>query len=388
MAQEQKKDQHTQLSGGFNQHTPPYWRLMMPALMARYIPRWVNSLRPPKPGANGNRNAIYDIAAGTWALGVTGYFALQTGRDIKNIFTEAVAYEVDKKPADVNASDLTRSDNLSLRKARKNFLFYNTLRAAVNSSFFVSFIPGGRWHAKDSVDLGVGLNGAYLVSEVVLRNTTFFEQLQAFVDRKINQGNALGEDITPIELTRLFERNALDNDIANAFKGNTDTAAWKKGQVIFERMAELMNFSYQPTEERAENFKLPKFLYLLGHNLIQPKKPEQTIAFIEVANRYGMSALKQVVKEVGEGVELSHVMQRYPVDFSFKKATQRPHTPANAVLTSDTTPSVPPVEPAAAPRSFAEKVEKQPALAAAAAPANYTDRVAQQDPATLGASLG
>lgn len=317
MSDDKDQSLHSSVSGGFNQHTPPYWRLMIPALMARYIPRWANSIRGLQ---DAKRNAVYDIAAGTWAMGVTAYFAMRTGQDIKNVFAESVAYELDKKPTDVTVSDLAHSDNKALRKARKNFIFYNSLRAAINSSFFASFVPGGPWHGKDSVDLGVGLNGGYLLSEVMLRDSTFFEQVQNFIDRKVNQDNSLGEDINPIELTRLYERNALDNDRDNAFKGRTDTQMWKQSQVIFRRMADLMNHSYQPTETRKDNFKLPKFLYLVGHNLIQPKNVEQTLAYIEVANKYGMSALKDLVREIDDGVNLQSAMQRYPLDISLAQA--------------------------------------------------------------------
>src|SRR6185312_7082074 len=61
------------------------------------------------------------------------------------------------------------------------------------------------------------------------------------------------------------------------------------------------------------NFALPKFLYLIGHDLIQPANVKQTLALIEVANRYDMKAVKQVVKTLGEGASLAEALKPYPV---------------------------------------------------------------------------
>jgi hypothetical protein len=312
--------QHTNVSGGFNQHTPPYWRLMIPALMARYVSRWSNAVFNHEQkklfGLKGSK--IFDVSVGLWSMAVTGYFAVQTGNDMKNVFAEAVAYETDKKPSEIGFLDLGKSDNKAVIKARTNFMFYNTVRTIINSSFFASLLPNTRlakFNDVDSVDLGVGLNGAYLVSEVLVRDRTFFEQTQAFIDTKINPANALGEEIKSVDLVQLFQRNAVDNDKANAFKNRMDTPEWKRGQQVFKRMAELMNQTYHHTQNREEaNFALPKFLYLIGHNLIQPTRVEQTLAYIEVANRYGMSALKKLVYEVQHGTSLEAALQPYPLE--------------------------------------------------------------------------
>ncbi|MFW0778010.1 MAG: hypothetical protein ACN2B6_09875 [Rickettsiales bacterium] len=324
---------HTSISKGFNQHTPAYWRLALPALGARYSYRWVESIF--EWGKNGKTWNVpffkkgvhskqgFDAAAGTWMLGITGLFAYNTARDMKRIFSEAVAYELDKNPADVTIGDMMHSDNKALAKARSNFIKFNTLRAGLNATFFASFLPNTKhaafWNS-ESVHLGLGANGTYLVNEVVTRNNTFFEQLQDFIDRKVNQKNALGEDIRAIELMRLFERNAMDNDKENAFKGRTNTVIWEQSQQMFERMAELMNNTYQhtSTDEKA-NFTLPKFLYMLGHNLIRPDKYEQTSALVEIANRYGMSDLKKVVRSLEEGTDLGDIIKLYPVEIPIRR---------------------------------------------------------------------
>lgn len=305
---EQNEYQHTKVSGAINQHTPSYWRLALPALGVRYIGRYAQELIPKLKNTR-----FFDAIAGGWMLVVTGFFANRTAQDMKSIFAETVAYELDKKPADVTFNDIMQSENKAIATARHNFIKYTGARLGVNSLFFASFLPGP-FKNTPSVDLGMGANSAYLVAEVLGRGRTFFEQLQSFTDSKLNQKKALGDDIAPHELLQLFERNAEDNDPQNMFKGRVDTIAWKQGQVIFERMAELMNNTYQHKHENgAANFTLPKFLYLLGHNLIQPLHVEQTMAYVEVANRYGMSALKNVVKEVKNGTLLADALQTYPV---------------------------------------------------------------------------
>jgi len=306
---------HTEVSGAINQHTPSYWRLALPALGVRYgatfFKDWSDS--------GTTRNKFFDAAAGLWMLGITSFFANRTRKDMMSMFSETIADELDKKPSDVTFLDLFKSHNNTVVAARNNWLKYTGIRSLVNGSFFLSFSkwrPFASWKALNetsAINLGMGLNSAYLTYEVLGRGRTFFEQLQSFVDSKLNQDNALGEEIKPIELIHLYERNALDNDPTNAFKGDVDAPMWKQSQIIFERMAELMNQTYQHrhTGNKA-NFTLPKFLYLLGHNLIQPKEVGRTLAFIEVVNRYGVDALKNMVKALDNGVDLHDELQQFP----------------------------------------------------------------------------
>ena len=342
MAKEKAPDQgvdyiHTSISSGFNQHTPPYWRLALPAMLVRYSFRWLERIlklddtRALK-ALKINDKQFFDAAAGAVMMGTTGFFALNTWRDMKSVFKETVAYETNKDPSQITSKDIIQSNNNVVVRSRRNLVRFNAIRALVNTSFFASFLPvrqskSGWWDFKssESVDLGLGLNGAYLVREVVTRDTTFFEQLQNFIDRKVNQRNSLGEDIHAIELMRLFERNALDNDPQNAFRGRTNTLIWEQSWQVFERMAELMNNTYQHTSGKEKaNFTLPKFLYLIGHNLIRPDKYEQSMAYVEVANRYGMSALKKVVESVKDGTDLTDALRPYPVDITNPRIPLQP----------------------------------------------------------------
>jgi hypothetical protein len=299
--------EHTKVAGAINQHTPSYWRLALPALGVRYLGRYTQELFPSL-----QKTKFLDTVAGAWMLGVTTLFASRTKTDMQNILSEAVGYELGKEKADVSFSDIMHSQNKAVIVARDNFIKYTGIRALVNASFFASYLPG-RFRNTASIDLGMGANSGYLVVEVLGRGRTFFEKLQSFTDSKLNQGNALGENVTGHELIELYERNALDNDRANSFKEQKNPEVWKKSQVIFERMADLMNHTYQHGHDgESANFTLPKFIYLLGNNLIQPKNVEQTLALIELSNTYGMTALKEVVKELKDGTRLEVALQPYP----------------------------------------------------------------------------
>ena len=315
---------HAEVSGAINQHTPPYWRLALPALGTRYIARYGtelwetgNRLKGIKVPSGPNR--VFDALAGAWMLGITGFFAYRTCKDLKSIFGETVGYEFGKDHQDVNIADLMNSKNKTLVVARNNSILYTAIRAGVNSLFFTSFMPewmpfSAQFRNTQAVDLGVGANGAYLVSEILGRGRTFFEQVQSFIDMKISSKNAFGDEISPMELMQLYQRNAMDNDKENVFNAKTHPDIIKNSRVIFDRMAELMNHTYlNKVHGDEKNFPLPKFLYLLGFNLVQPKKVEQSLLYVEVANTYGIPFLKEVVKEVESGAKISDLATKYHV---------------------------------------------------------------------------
>lgn len=306
---------HTQVSGAINQHTPSYWRLALPALGARYVMRYFT-----KFGNTSER--AFDAMAGTWMMFVTGFFALRTERDMHSLFSEVLAYEFDKKREDVNIWDFLNSKNPMVEVAKNNFVKYNGLRIAVNGLFFTSFAPGESKLAKilreePSVDLGVGANNMYLVSEILGRSRTFFENLQSLVDSKLSTKNSLGEPVQAQDLMRLYQSNAADNDKENVMDAKTHPEVIKNSRKLFERMAELMNTTYLNKQYGEENnFTLPKFLYLLGFNLIQPKDIKKSMVYVEVANTYGIGVLKDVVQEVKDGTNIDQIIDKYHVNMS------------------------------------------------------------------------
>jgi hypothetical protein len=71
-------------------------------------------------------------------------------------------------------------------------------------------------------------------------------------------------------------------------RNSNDSLVWAKGHKVFSRITELMNqtYAYKHNSLTDSNgnlviqadFALPKFIYLLGHNLIDPSDPEHTLA--------------------------------------------------------------------------------------------------------------
>jgi hypothetical protein len=306
---------HTDVTGALNQHTPSYWRLALPALGTRYIARYFTQFaKEPRV-----KEKAFDIAAGAWMLGITAFFAKRTYEDMKSLFSEVVAFEFDKKPEQVTVRDLLKSDNKMVQTACKNFGTYNAIRVLVNSTFFTSFLPGKsammqEIQSKPAVDLGVGANGAYLTAEILGRGRTAFEQVQSFVDLKLSSKNALGEPINAADLMQLFQRNAYDNDNNHVMDVRTTPEVVNQSQVLFNRMAELMNDTYliRPIGKK-DNFTLPKFLYLIGNNLINPNNVEQSLLYVEIANKSGIRALKDAVKEVRDGAKIEDLAVKYNV---------------------------------------------------------------------------
>jgi hypothetical protein len=92
-----------------------------------------------------------------------------------------------------------------------------------------------------------------------------------------------------------------------------DTSAWKNDQVLFSRMAQLMNETYHntPTQEHAD-FTIPKLLYLLGHGVVKAPNLDENLAYIEIANKYGIPAVKQVAGDIKNGKKLEEATRNFP----------------------------------------------------------------------------
>ena len=64
----------------------------------------------------------------------------------------------------------------------------------------------------------------------------------------------------------------------------------------------------------ASNFQMPKFLYLLGHGMFDPFRAEESIMYMEIANKYGMSAVKQAHEAVKKGMSIATIEDKFPID--------------------------------------------------------------------------
>jgi len=59
---------------------------------------------------------------------------------------------------------------------------------------------------------------------------------------------------------------------------------------------------------------------VLGHDLIDVHQPKKTLVTIEIANRYGISAVKEMNRMLKMGGTLENVVEHYPVTLAEGKA--------------------------------------------------------------------
>lgn len=293
--------------------------------------RWNDFNSKVKSKVTGNSiKRYYDYSLGTGTLFMTGYYANRVASDIKKVFAETVAYELDKAPHDVTYQDIWSSQNELVKEVRHNFITKNLNRLATDSVFFVgvlAHIPRLGFLKKYSFsDLGVGVKGAQLIGEVLNKHTTIFEDLVQIIDNKMNPLKGLGAPINVGEIFDLYQKYTLVHDPKATFRDalsgqNHDGRDWNQSQAIFRRIGELMNNTYKykhigvaASQEPKEptDFALPKFLYLLGHNLIDTYRPDATLAYVEVANRYGIPAVRQLQRALERGIPVEQALVNYP----------------------------------------------------------------------------
>ncbi len=330
--------------------TSEYVRYLLLALPARYIPRgifgtlfektpfkdnalarwfakpgeWIQK-KYPHTNVEHNQALAYNAAMGLGSLALTTSYSWTVYKDVKNIFGEAVAEETGKAPADITLRDLQNSDNRMVQKTMHNFWKRTGKRVLTDLLFF----PVAALRSGPLGDLMVGVKAGQAFAETWKRKTTMFEDLVTFVNNKINPRNGLGQAITVGEVFDLYQHYAETFTPERMFtnvleQGTGEGARWAESQPIFLRLTELMNKTYaykhssiiDPKTGHAihqAEFTLPKFIYLLGHDLIDVRAPKQTLVTIEVANRYGIGAVKDMQRMLKEGQSLDAAIARYPV---------------------------------------------------------------------------
>lgn len=333
--------------------TSEYVRYLLLALPARYIPRGIfgtlfetkhfdgnllgRKLSSLAKWAQGKFNVkdakqaeyasalVYNAAMGLGSLALTTSYSWTVYKDVRNIFGEAVAEETGKSPADITLRDLQNSDNRMVQKTMHNFWKRTGKRVLTDLLFF----PAAALRSTGLGDLMVGVKAGQAFAETWKRKTTMFEDLVTFVNNKINPRNGLGQAITVGEVFDLYQHYAETFTPERMFtnvleQGTGEGARWAQNQTIFLRLTELMNKTYaykhssviDPKTGHAihqAEFTLPKFIYLLGHDLIDVRAPKQTLVTIEVANRYGIGAVKDMQRMFKEGATLEAAIARYPV---------------------------------------------------------------------------
>jgi hypothetical protein len=286
----------------------------------------------------------YSAALGVGFLGLTLTYSGMVYRDIKNLFRETVAEEMGKKPEEVTFRDISRSENKIVKQTINNFWSKLAQRAGLDLMFF----PAAVLRDAGPGDFVLGAKAAQMLADTWKRKTTMFEDLVAFVNNKINPRNGLGQPITQGEVFDLYQHynDKFHPDLmfSNVLEQSTgEGRRWAESQPIFQRLTELMNNTYaykhntiiDPTTGHAvqqANFTLPKFIFLLGNDLIDVTQPERTLTMIEVANKHGLPAVKQVKEQLAQGADLKQLQAHYQITLPTFRAQPLPEDEKNTVL--------------------------------------------------------
>lgn len=318
---EKKEPGDIPITGRFDQYRSSFWAAALAGISIRYFPRPLLRGSWEKPSTL-QRHA-YSSIAGLFMEGVTGYYASQTWKDMKSIFSQSLAWELDKNPEDLTYADFKKSKNTIIKQTVDNYSKYNMRRALVQSVFFLPLLispfvknmPKMQWtqHPETGVDLGVAANAAYLLHDVVDRRITPFEELQALIDKKINQSDHFADKITVNDLFDIYERHAAEGPV-HSFLYQRGTDKWQQSMQVFERMADLINQTHKnvvPHEEAS--FGFPKFIYLMGNGYIDPYKIEQSLMMVEIANKYDVGAVKRASYELKHGATIEEVMNEFHI---------------------------------------------------------------------------
>lgn len=325
----------------------------------------------------------YDYLLGLGSFLITAFYANRVASDVKKVYGETVAYELDKNPKDVTYGDLWHSENHLLEEMKHNFIKKNAGRVATDAVFFAGAldrVPGFKFLKKHAFsDLGVGIKGAQLVAEVGEKKSTIFEDLILLIDNKLNPLRGLGSPIVVSDVFDLYQKYTINHDPNETFRDaltsqNHDGRDWRQAQGIFRRITDLMNATYkykhigQGTGEAGEpaDFALPKFLYLLGNGLIDTYKPENTLAYVEVANSYGIPAVKQLRRMLEKGVPLEKALEGYKEEWRQSVLAEAKEAAAGEEIRIPP-PDVSPPTPAPKIREVTDHVPPQPQATAVSA---------------------
>lgn len=309
--------------------TPEYFRLFLSAIPMRYGPRafmeWWSGKQKAEGKIAADQTYKYDrwgdTAVGTLSLGITTLYTKQTAHDIKLGFSELVGLELGKPAHQVTWKDFSRSNNILVQSTMDVFKKRTFFRYLTDLPFFARWIPAMNLHHIDATYLGLFSKGMLLLTGVTGRNETFFETLVDIMDKRINPSKGLGDHVHTTDLVTLYQQYAAIEKSHVRFIGLEDRKIWAKSEILFTRMAELMNHTYQYSSLPGEDtnakpladFPMPKFLYLLGFGMIDPRHVKQSLAYVEVANKYGIESVKSLHQALKDGQSLDEALKEFPV---------------------------------------------------------------------------
>lgn len=260
----------------------------------------------------------YGLTLGAGALALSLSYSYNVYKDMRHLFSEAVGYELDKDPKQVSITDIFSSNNKIVNATAHNFWWKLAERVGLSVPFF--FVA--RALPLALADFTVGVTGARLLHETWNRKPTMFEDLVSFVNQKINPQNGLGQPIAVADIFDIYQHYCHYNQPDKAFKNvinanNEEGRNWGESQMLFSRIAQLLNhtYAYKHTTQydnagnvvKLADFALPKFIYLLGHDLIDAKRPAISLAYVEIANKEGIAGVQKAKEEFAAGATVEQV---------------------------------------------------------------------------------
>lgn len=276
----------------------------------------------------------YDNALAFGSLCYTSRVQKNIVKDIMSIYSEAVAYEKDKDARAITEDDITSSQNQIIQSTIQNYKSKRALRYTISVAPLLKNVPPLR--ALQWGEAAIAGWGALWAFDIWGREPTMLESFRSFVNAKLNPLYGVSEPIKSAEIIDMYQQYAYRFAPEQAFRSisiNDEDAnrMWAKSEKVFVRIAELMNDSYNykhttmldPDTDspvapggKAADFTLPKFIYLLGHGLINARRPEWSMAFVEISNSYDMKAVKEAQRAYRDGASLSDVLAKYPVNLN------------------------------------------------------------------------
>lgn len=276
---------------------------------------------------------FYDNALGIGSLWMTHTIRQRVLNDIRSAYSEVVAYELEKDPSQITDQDIFHSSNRIIQQTSENFHNRQWQRMAMSMIPFIKNIRQVR--AMQFGELALGSWGLFWAHDVWGRQPTMLETISDFVNDKLNPRFGIGDPIRPSDIVNLYQQYALKFKPERALRsvGTSDLAEdrlWLQSQGIFREIATLMNESYNykhvsdidpetglPVE--SVDFRLPKYIYLLGHHLINIHEPDWSMAFVKIANDYDMDAVREVERAYKRGMKLDDILKKYPVDLAHRE---------------------------------------------------------------------
>lgn len=292
--------------------------------------------------------AAYSASIGVGSGALTWRYGQMVKTDILNLFRESVAEEQGIPQEQVTFDDIKRSNNVIIKRTVENY------HSKMGGRFLTDglFIIGAWLRSGDITDLLLGVKGVQIFADTWKRKTSMFEDLVSFVNNKINPRNGLGQPVSVGELFDLYQHYAEafhpDQMFRNVLDGNpADIERWRQCRPMFQRMTELMNqtYAYKHTSAgndiapfaQGANFALPKLIYLLGNDFIDPSKPDESLVAIEVANKHGIPAAKHLRAMLKQGQTIEQVQQHFGIQTMPATKADEQNQGKNAVIAKGST---------------------------------------------------